>query len=239
MLGGYPHRAGGMFELACRLTENQLLRPVQSAIFSLGGFPVTRAEKYLKPKILAFRPDYVVIQFASTDAQCPIRRQNPSASRSSVDQRNLASSYHSRPATAFSALRWEVVSLIGHLRKIDPITPLAPYVATIERMVEACRSAGATPVVLSPFVYGSRHTMKNAFTYTNALRDLTKVQAMILVDCLDALVNLPKSSILQHDGFHLSLKGHRIVGEAIAQAIILDACSRDVRPILDPECMQL
>jgi hypothetical protein len=59
--------------------------------------------------------------------------------------------------------------LIGYLRKIDPITPLSSYIAAIGAMVDDCRSAGITLVVLSPFVYGSRYTMRNAISYTNAL----------------------------------------------------------------------
>jgi hypothetical protein len=66
------------------------------------------------------------------------------------------------------------------------------------------------------------------------LRHLARVQDMILVECLDELANLAKSSILQHDGF----QGHQIVGEAIAQAVILDGCSRDVRPAIDPVRLQ-
>jgi hypothetical protein len=76
---------------------------------------------------------------------------------------------------------------------------------------------------------------KNAFNYTNALRELAKVQDVILVDRVDALADLARSSILQHDGFHLSLRVHQIVGEAIAQAIILDACSGEVSSALAPK----
>jgi hypothetical protein len=171
MISGYPHEAGGLFEVACGLIEKRLSRPVQSRTVSLGGFPSPRAAKYLKNKVLDFNPDYVVIQFSSTDAQCPVRRKNRAAPTSGLGPSKSSSnnpSYHGKASTVVSPLRWEIASLIGYLRKIDPITPLASYIQAIEGMAEDCKAAGATPIVLSPFVYGSRYTMKNAITYTRA-----------------------------------------------------------------------
>jgi hypothetical protein len=97
------------------------------------------------------------------------------------------------------------------------------------RMVDDCRSAGITAVVLSPFVYGSRYTMRNAISYTNALHELLRAQDVILVDCVRLLAKFSKSSILQHDGFHLSRQGHNVIGEAIAQAIVADVRARKDR----------
>jgi lysophospholipase L1-like esterase len=234
MITGYPHKGGGLFEIACNLIEKGLSRPVQSTIASLGGFPAPRAAKYLKSRVFDFDPNYVVIQFGATDAQCPIRtrsrpndcRSGPSTDRGLKSSFDLGVSYHSQPATLFSPLRWELASLIGHLRRIDPITPLSSYIAAIERMVDDCRSAGITPVVLSPFVYGSRFTMRNAVFYTNALHELLGAQDAILVDCISLLERFSKSLILQHDGFHLSPEGHNVIGEAIAQAIVTDVQAR-------------
>ena len=174
MITGYPHEGGGLFEVACELVEKSLLRSVQSHIVSLGGFPAPRASKYLK-KVFDFNPDYIVIQFGATDALCPIRARSRSTIRCSkpgVASGTSASTNHARPASALSSLRWEVASLIGYLRKINPITPLSLYIAAIEHMVDNCRSAGIAPVVLSPFVYGSRYTMRNAIAYVNALEKL-------------------------------------------------------------------
>jgi hypothetical protein len=222
MISGYPHDAGGMLEVACGLIEQRLSRPVRSKIVTLGGFTAPRAEKYLKNKVLDFNPDYVVIQFASTDAQCPIRQHNHPTSKSIAAKHAQTFSYHHQPATMLSRLRWEIASLIGQLRKIQPITPIDSYIPAIERMAKDCGTVGAKPIMLSPFVYGSRYTMKNAVTYTTALRELAEAQDMILVDCLVPLTDLPKRSILQHDGFHLSRAGHQVVGEAIARAILSD-----------------
>jgi lysophospholipase L1-like esterase len=231
MISGYPHKSG-LFETACELVEKTLSRPVRSTVVSLGGFPAPRAERYLKSKVFDFNPHYVVIQFGATDALPPIRAGSRPRNRSSKPRTNstlrpkLAFStdtYHSRPATIFSALRWEVACLIGQLRKIEPITPLTEYTASIERMVISCRSAGITPVVLSPFIYGSRYATRNAVRYTRALHELhSNAEDMILVDCVHQLANFSKTAILQHDGFHLSRLGQDLVGEAIGQAIVAD-----------------
>jgi hypothetical protein len=230
MITGYPHEGAGMFEVACRLVEKRLARPVLSTVVSLGGFPAPRAEKYLKKKVFSFNPEYVVIQFGATDAQCPIRAGNrPTDDSSSLSANSNSSpgaaqrtaSY--QPATALSPLRWHLASVIGHLRRIEPITPLSSYIAAIERMVNDCRTAGIKPVILSPFVYGSPYTMRKAIPYVDALRALnSRTQDMIFVDCVSPLADFPKSKILQHDGFHLSRPGQDLVGEATGRAIVED-----------------
>jgi len=235
MITGYPHERAGLFETACGFVEKRLSRSVQSTIVSLGGFPAPRAEKYLRKKVFDFNPQYIVIQLGATDAQCPIRAgSRPTDHDSDIGANNESStspalrttSYHAQPATALSLLRWQIASLIGYLRRTEPITPLSFYIAAIERMVEDCRSAGIKPVVLSPFVYGSRYTMKRAIPYVDALRQVhSRAQGMIFVDCVRLLADFPKSTILQHDGFHLSRVGHNLVGEAIGQAIVEDITS--------------
>jgi len=232
MITGYPHEDGGMLEVACRLVEKRLAQPVLSIVVSLGGFPAPRAEKFLKKKVFDFHPKYIVVQFGATDAQCPIRagsRPTDHCSRLSFGSNSTpgaaerTDSYHARPVTALSLLRWQLASVIGQLRKIEPITPLSSYIAAIERMVGDCRSAGIKPVVLLPFVYGSRFTMRKASAYVDALRELaSRTQNMIFVDCAGLLADFQKSRILQHDGFHLSRLGQSLVGEAIAKAIVED-----------------
>jgi lysophospholipase L1-like esterase len=139
-----------------------------------------------------------------------------------------------------SSLRWEIVSLIGHLLKIDPETALPEYVAVIERMATFCITQKATPVVLSPFVFGSRYSTRSAIAFTTELRKhLTRLRGVLLVDCVGALGAFAKLSILQSDGIHLSQLGHRVVGEAIAAAIASNAVSRHVSSPtenLDPPC---
>jgi lysophospholipase L1-like esterase len=95
-------------------------------------------------------------------------------------------------------------------------------------MVDDCISADIAPVVLSPFVYGSRYTMRNAIVYTNALHQLySRVHDMIFIDCIRALATFPRSMLLMNDGFHLSGLAHKLIGEAIAQAILAEVRTKN------------
>jgi hypothetical protein len=217
MITGYPHEGGGLFEVACTSVENELSRPVEPNILTLHSFPAPRAEKYLKSRVVPFNPDYVVLQFGSTDAARPVRSKRCSTG----DLSKGRTAY--RSPNALTMARWHMQSLVGFVWKTAPVTSLSSYVTAIEHMVNDCISAEITPVVLSPFVYGSLHSCKNAADYANALRDLnSRVARMIFIDCIHLLSNAPKSKILLNDGFHLSRLAHNLIGEAIGQAIVLD-----------------
>lgn len=208
----------------------------QSAVVSLGGFPAPRAGKYLKEKLFHFNPHYIVIQFGSTDASCPIRAKSRAASRhfrhgADGDFKPCAAlsaaAHRSQQISLLSPVRWEIASLIGYLLKIAPVTPLPLYVAAIDRMVESCLAEGITPVLLSPFIYGPRYTTGRAISYTNALRELSLGKKdIVFVDCFRLLENYPKSLILLHDGFHLSPLAQKLVGEEIGQAIVADIAAK-------------
>jgi hypothetical protein len=223
MITGYPHEGGGLFEVACSLVEKELSQPVRSTIVSLGGFPAPRAEKHFKGKVFDFNPQYIVIQFGSTDAARPIRAKHRSVGAvSSIGAVSKGRTVFRSP-NAFTLARWHIQSLVGFVWKTDPITSLSAYVIAIEHMVNDSISAGITPVVLSPFIFGSLHSLKNAADYTNALRDLnSRADRMIFIDCIRLLSKAPKSKVLLNDGLHLSRLGHDLVGEAIGQAIVAD-----------------
>jgi lysophospholipase L1-like esterase len=188
--------------------------------------------------MFGFNPQYVVLQFGATDAQCPVRARNRSAkynSKFDVDQasavpRSGSSSLRKflrwemdqdQPYNLVSPLRWKIASMIGLIRKIEPITALPAYIAAIEHMVDECIAAKITPVVLSPFVFGSNYTMRNAIRYTKALHELhLRVPDMVFIDCIRVLAAFPKSMILLNDGFHLSGEGHSQIGKAVGQAIV-------------------
>jgi lysophospholipase L1-like esterase len=225
MISGYPHKSGGLFEVACAAVEKRLSRPVTSTVVSLDGFTAPRAEKYLSRKVLLpIRPDYVVIQFGSTDAVCPVRRvHRPSSSSRGLSSPKTNIANHCKSSGLGSSLRWEVASLLGYLLKAPPVTALPEYIAAIERMVKTCIADTVKPVVLSPFVYGSRYSTKSAIAFTVALQNLAMAHKMILVDCPNELGALLKTSVLLSDGFHLTPLGHRVIGEAIAEAIAVDA----------------
>jgi len=220
MIGGYPHESGGLLEVACALVEKNLSVPVKSHIFTLGGFPAPRAEKYLKRRIFSFDPNYLIIQFGSTDASCPLRAKTRATG--SIPQLGASPSAAAiRLPSARSILRWEIQSIIARFYRPSAITSLPSYVAAIEHMVDDCISVHITPIVLSPFIYGSRYSTENAVNYTSALRQLfLGMNQVLFIDCVELLSHFPKSKLLLNDGFHLSRFGHDLIGEAIGRAII-------------------
>src|SRR5579859_114942 len=248
MISGYPHKGGSFFEAACRAVEKGLSRMVQSHIVSLEGFPAPRAKKYIQQQVIdKYKPDYVVIQFGQTDAHCQIRkptnRRLQSGAATPANDHPFSSfsdflrsgavtipilslalgTAVPRAPTMLSPVRWELLSLWASIRKISPITSLKAYIEAIEHMTNDCISAGVKPVVLSPFLYGSRYAMRNAVVYTNALRELhSEKRDVIFIDCLSGLSKFRKSELLLTDGFHISEMAHRILGELIGEAIVAD-----------------
>jgi hypothetical protein len=166
MIGGFPHESGGLLEVACALVEKELSRSVARTILTLHSFTAPRAEKFLKSRIAPLNPDYVIVQFGSTDVARPIRSKRRSSGAVSKER----TVYHT--PNAFTIFRWHMQSLVGFVWKTAPRTSLSSYIVAIEHMVNDCIWAEITPVVLSPFVFGSHHSLKNAADYTDALRDL-------------------------------------------------------------------
>lgn len=224
MISGYPHKSGGLFEVACSKISQSTETPVESKVFSFGGFPAPRAQKYLKSKVFGYQPRYIVIQLAALDALCPVRR---SSSASGSARRETGSQI--KTASWRSYARWLIAALIGYMRNLEPVTPLSLYIPAIEGMLEMCIAANMVPIVLTPFVYGSRYSMKNALVYAEVLRGLVAAKpGAHLVDCIEVLRPYAKCQVLQHDGFHLSQVGHAVVGTAIAKCITSDIHAADV-----------
>jgi lysophospholipase L1-like esterase len=224
MISGYPHQSGGLFKAACGAVEDLLERPVQSKIVSLGGFPAPRAANYLKRKLFSFDPDYIVIQFGATDAKCPIRPRNHS---SDVRAKSVNDNHQ---ATALSFLRWEIASVLGFILRPQPVTALSGYVAAIKTMVDDCISTRITPIVLSPFVFGSRYATRNAVLYADALRELQSDNGKhIFVDCNRLLTKFPRAMVLLKDGFHLSVAAHTLIGQAIGEVIVADVRAKEAQ----------
>jgi hypothetical protein len=88
-------------------------------------------------------------------------------------------------------------------------------------MADDCISVGITPVILSPFVFGSRYATKNAILYTDALNEwASKRSEPIVIDCIRLFSPYSRMRILLKDGFHISDLAHRLIGQAVGQAIV-------------------
>jgi lysophospholipase L1-like esterase len=226
MISGFPHESGGFFEVGCRLVERELNRRVEAKVVSLHNFPAPRAVKHLSAKLSKHRPSYVVIQFGATDANCAVRRSNRrTASTNSATERSIPSNRY-RPPNAAVRLRWEVASVAAFVRRPAPITSEGAFIEALKHMADDCLSASAIPIVLTPFVFGSRYSTKNAIRYAHSMAELAKDGQIVVIDCVQLLGTYPKKSTLLNDGFHLSQLAHGLIGEALAKAIIEDAGQR-------------
>ena len=231
MISGYPHDNGGFFKLACEEIATKSEASVTSAVHSFGGFPAPRAAKYLERRALSKKPDFVIIQLGTLDALCPVRPELLGSARSKnlkTKIRNSTENAQLTPASNWSYPRWILAAFIGFAFQLQPTTPLPQFIAAIDGIIDQCLAAGAIPIVLTPFVYGSLYSMRSGVRYANALRELVAQKTgAILVDAMLALWSKPRRETLQHDGFHLSKVGHALVASAIANAVCKSLQERD------------
>jgi lysophospholipase L1-like esterase len=224
MISGRPHDHGGFFQLACEEIAARSKGSVTSTLDSFGGFPAPRAAKYLQTRVLKSKPDFVIIQFGSTDAACPFRSgplfRSAYKKKPKTEAKNGVQDAQSKPATTWSYVRWYLSAIIGFAFQVPPITPLPEYLAAIDDIIDQCLAAGTIPIVLTPFVYGSPYSTRSGVRYAKALRRLVaRKTGAIFVDAMLPLLSKPRSEVLQNDGFHLSKIGHALVASAIAEAV--------------------
>lgn len=231
MISGYPNTGAGFFEVACELVKERTSQNIQTTVVSLGGFTAPRAARYLNRKLSWFKPNYIVFQFGATDAACPIRqakRRTSGGKAGNGDPKltNPAKEAATSPVQrtcALSRIHWEITSLIANVLRPEPVTPLPLYISAIEKMMDSCASAAVTPVLLSPFIYGSSYSTKAALLYKSALlKSVSSRKHALFLDCIRLLQRYPKHKVLLHDGFHLSLFAHKLLGEAIGEEILGD-----------------
>jgi hypothetical protein len=80
MIAGHPFDESRFFEIACGSIEGSRACRVESCVTTLGGFPVTRAERYRERLVMPFEPSYVVRAVANVDGlkrQAEIDRRRP------------------------------------------------------------------------------------------------------------------------------------------------------------------
>lgn len=220
MIAGFPLPAGqGFLEIAANQLRKHQGREVALEVTTLGGFPATRAPKHFVSRVLAHRPDIVVLQFGSLDASAPLRngiilRQLLKPSPHGGDKVVLA------PPAPADRLKWKLRSLGSELLLAPPITPLADYLAALREMVQAAQAAGCRVAVVSPFVMASGRGNRFARLYTDALRgQLPAGGGVAFLDAHALLSPFPRNEMLLRDGFHLSAAGQRRVGEALGETL--------------------
>ena len=219
MIAGFPHQyEDSCFHLAMERLRKETRQNIISSIFTLGGFPVTRALKHLPSKCLAAEPDIVVLQFATSDLIVPVKEKHRHIPHSS-GERILSSAERKtcpRRTRAVDQLRWRIDGLIGDLLRLTPLTPPEIYLETMGRMARTISEHQAVPVVLSPFVFGGHRSDRIARDCARRLqRLLATIPKAHYVDAYSALNQHTRSQMLLRDGCHLTLKGQAVVGECL------------------------
>ena len=213
MSDGFPHQStDSFFHLAVTCLRQETKRPITTSMFTLGGFPITRTPKYLVSKCMAFRPDIVVLQFGATDLVVPLRRKK---NRDGT----TAAAFHgwsAASATLIARMRWQFQGLVGDILKLEPVTPVEIYLETMAELVVTLLENNIVPVVVSPFVFGSRRSDQNACYCAGRLKELlTILPKAYFVDAHSALDRHPRHRMLLADGGHLSLAGQRVVADEL------------------------
>ena len=220
MIGGFPHRPEeSFFNYAVEKLRKETTHNLIPSQFVLEGFPITRAKKYLESKCLATNPDIVVAQFAASDLIVSIRswynrRLNSTVKSSSfrVGPRIMSAN----PPTRFDRLRWLFQGAVGDVMRMAPVTPPEIFVESMTQFTRALLEHQVVPVILSPFVFGGLRSDRIARDCANRLRQaVVTMPKAVFVDAYAALDRHPRSLMLLADGMHLSLEGHKVVGEAL------------------------
>ncbi len=213
MIDGFPHQpTDSFFHHAVTRLRQETALTVTASMFTLGGFPVPRVLRHLESKCLAFHPDIVVLQFGATDLVVPLRRKkNRDGSTSAA--------FHGRsadPATLISRVRWQFQGWVGDLLQLEPVTPVGAYLETKGEIIRTLLAHNIIPVVVSPFVFGSRRSDRNARYCAGRLQELlATLPKAYFVDAYAALDRHPRHRMLLADGGHLSLAGQQVVGDEL------------------------
>lgn len=229
MISGYPLQAGSSF--FSRFTETISSEcETETSIVSLPGTTAPRASRVIRRKVQALVPDLVVLQFGSTDCDCPPISLAKTASKSKVTKDNTTaaspSATNSKPTPVpplrspllFDRLRWFIASLLGLLFAASPYVPLDSYLDAMSSMLDTLGDDGVPVIMLSPFPFAMARTQFWARRFTDALHERFGGRPDVLVvDCLAPFAGCKPKDFLLSDGFHLNDKGHALLGEHLAQ----------------------
>ncbi|QAA34760.1 MULTISPECIES: SGNH/GDSL hydrolase family protein [Clostridium] len=228
LIEGFPHESNVSF-------FNQLLDSLSSKnniydneIVSLGGFPITRAKKYLDKKVIKVKPDIVILQFGTTDVDIKIkktlsRRFNLKYSSSNIDMKlrnveRLNYSYFNRFKLLLKSF---IKHLVAKILRVEPVTNIKDYIDSMEEIITSLNSHGIKVVVLAPFIQLDYLTNVRINRYIDKLSDLLKKNNnFYLVNCNSELLKQEKSEIFIFDGIHFTEKGHSIIASKISEVLI-------------------
>ena len=212
MIGGFPHRQeDSFFHHAIERLRLETAHNIIDSLFTFGGFPVTRVPKHLKNRCLAAHPDIVVLQFGSSDLVVPLRHRHHGSRDRQVSK---------QPPTRLDQMKWSLRSGLGNALRLTPVTPPEVYLETVTQLARTLLEHQVIPVVLSPFVFGSRRSDRIARDCAGRLKEsLSASPKAVYVDAYAALDRQPRRRMLLRDGSHLSLAGQQVVADVLFPAL--------------------
>jgi hypothetical protein len=226
MISGYPMAPEVSFfnRLVGHLAAT---RPVEAKIVSLPSFPIDRARRHLAKRVLSWHPDYVVVQFGTTDAGAVLQRyliKRLGIGKKSLTERGL-SALSNRPgpwraATFADMARWFVKGAIARLLRVPPRTSREIYCQSASAIASEIMASGARPLLLTPFCFGDAWSEHYAKQFSEDLEQLARTKRFLVVNGLKALRKYPHRKVLLANGCHLSSFGHEVIAKELLRVIM-------------------
>jgi len=210
MVAGYPFPQE--FSFFSRLVEElAAVRSVDAKVVSLSGFLIDRARRHLAAKVLSHHPDYVVVQFGSSDAiaelQRYLRRRLGRLRKASARKGLSAAANNPSPVRAASlafSVRWRVKGLIARWLRVPPRTPRQVYRQSVAAIASEIIASGGKPIILTPFLFGDSYSNEFGAQYAADVENLGRELGFAVVNSQQVLRQYPACEVLLADGFHLS-----------------------------------
>jgi hypothetical protein len=221
MITGYPLTPEVSFfnRLAGYLATT---RPVEATVVSLPGFPIDRARRHLAKKVLSLHPDYVVVQFGTSDAIAPLQRylaQRLGIRRKLQADRGLAApairASARRAATSLDLVRWFVKGIVARVLRVPPRTPREVYRESVAAIASGILASGAKPIILTPFRFGDAWSEHNGKQFSGDIEQLARSMGFAAVDGRKPLRRYPVRKVLLATGDHLSAFGHEVIAKEL------------------------
>lgn len=203
-----------------------LHRPVEAKVVSLAGFPIDRARKHLAKQVLRHQPDYVIVQFGTTDAIAALQKfladklrrgRQPQKNQGLRGGEEIRIS--GRRANTLDMVRWSVKAVLARWLGVPPRTSLEVYKQSLSAIAKEIMASGARPIVLTPFRFGDRWSAHYGEQFAAAARELASSLGFAVINGPEVLRPYPLREILLANGYHLSAMGHEIIGQALLRKI--------------------
>lgn len=209
-----------------------------SELLSLGGYPVTRVEKYAQ-RIVRKKPVVVILQFGSTDVGMNLKQKISGKKPIKIDLSNWRQAEGKiGKANTYALLLWRVKSILCRILKVQPRTKQKEYIYQIEHFAKMFLKNSIYPIILSPFPRGDNYINNFSKKYAEKLEENLKKYDLIYINTHTFFNQYNKRDILLEDGLHLTEFGHDLIYKELCKykVEVLEKINQSY--CLDKELMQ-